>query len=197
MSMSHADEPTFAGRLMKADPGDVELRRRYEEAMLALVERRLTPWQRRLGWLSLPLNCGLCAVVGYRVATAVPAEPREWVVLYAVCSLGLLAMGLWTQRVLIRGGLVTCRDDRAMEWIGVLGLGALSFALIGIANSLEDVRVSLGIYGCIAVLLVGGAFSVLIERIRRSRLETRVKLLELELLVAELGRPIALRATEE
>lgn len=187
--MSHVDPPSFAGRLMESEPGNDELRRRYEGSKLALLERRLTPRQRRSkGWLGLPLLGLLVIGSGYMMAN--PAEPRELVVLDAVCAVGLLALGLWTLRVLVRGGRVTWRDDQAMEWIGGLGLCALSLALFEIAGSLEDTRAALRLEWLGVVLLVGGAFGGLLERIRRSKLETRVKLLELELRVAELAQAV-------
>ena len=189
--MSHADHSSFADRLMNSEPSSAELRRRYREGALALVERRLTPWQRRIGWLSLALNGGLIVGLAHRSATAGAAEPRAWLELDAAIAVGLLAMGLWTLRVLRSGSRVTWRDDRAMGWIAVIGLGGLSFALSGVASSLVDVRLALGIYGAIALLMVGGGGALLIERFRRSNLETRVKLLELELRVSELSRTIA------
>jgi hypothetical protein len=44
--------------------------------------------------------------------------------------------------------------------------------------------------GCVTVLLVGGGFSVLLGRIRRSKQETQVKLFELELRLAELAQRV-------
>jgi hypothetical protein len=189
--MDHVDPPSFAERLMKSEPGDDELRRRYEEDKLALMERRLTPWQHRIGWLGLPVYVLLIIGCGYLLLTASPALPRELVVLIAVGAVGVLALGLWILRVQLRGGRVTWQDDQAMEWIGGLGLCALSFALFEFAGSMEDTLAArrLGFFSI--VLLVGGVFGALLERIRRTKLETRVKLLELELRVAELAQPVA------
>ena len=183
--MNHVDPPSFAERLMKSEPGNDELRRRYEEGKLALIERRLTPWQRRMGWLGLPVYGLLIIGCGYGLLMANTAEPRELVVLDAVCAVGVLALGLWMLRVLIRGGRVTWRDDHAMEWVGGLSLCALSFAVFEIARSLEDSHAAGRLQFFSTVLLVGGVFGVLLERIRRSNLEMRVKLVELELRVAE------------
>jgi len=188
--MSHVDPPSFAERLMKSEPGNDELRRRYEEGKLALMERRLTPWQRRMGWLGLPLYGLLIIGCGYGLLMANPAEPRELVVLDAVCAVGVLALGLWILRVLLRGGRVAWQDDQAMEWVGGLGLCVLSFALFEIARSLEDTHAARRLDFFSTVLLVGGVFGVLLERIRRSKLETRVKLLELELRLAELAQAV-------
>jgi len=189
--MSHADPPSFADRLMKSEPGDGELRRRYEEGKLALMERRVDPWQRWMAWLGLPLYGFLIVAGVYRVLTAGPAEPRELVLLDAVSAVALLALGAWILRVQLRGGRVGRRDDQAMEWIGGLALLALAFALSELGGSLEDPHASRRLQFLSAALLVGGALSLLLERIRRAKLETRVELLELELRVAELAQPVA------
>ena len=188
--MDHVDPPSFAERLMKSESGNDELRRRYEEGKLALMERRLTLWQRWMGWLGLPVYGVLILGGLYLLLMANPAEPRELAVLDAVGAVGLLALGLWGLRVQLRGGRVTWQDDQAMEWVGGLGLCALSFALFEFAGSLEDAHTARRLAGFSTVPLVGGVFGALLERIRRSKLETRVKLLELELRVAELAQAV-------
>jgi hypothetical protein len=188
--MNHDDPASFAERLMKVEPGNDELRRRYEEGKLALLERRLTPRQRWIGWLGLPIYGLLIIGCGYRLLMAKPVLPREWIVLDAVCAVVVLALGLWILRVLLRGGRVTWPDDQAMEWIGGLGLFAVSFALFEIAGSLEDTHAARRLAGFSIVLLGVGVTGALLERIRRSKLETRVKLLELELRVAGLAQAV-------
>jgi hypothetical protein len=188
--MNHVDQPSFAERLMKSEPGDDELKRRYEEDKLALMERRLTPWHRRIGWLGLPVYGVLIIGGGYLLLMANPALPREWVVLDAVTAVGVLALGLWVLRVLLRGGRVTWQDDQAMVWVAGLGLFALSFALFEIAGSLEDTQAARRLDFFSTVLLVSAVLGVLLERIRRSKLETRVKLVELDLRVAELAQVV-------
>ena len=189
--MNHVDPPSFAERLMKAEPGNDELRSRYEEGKLALIERRVPPWLRRMGWFGLPIFGVLILGCGYGILMANHSEPRELVVLDAVGTLGVLALGLWLMRVLLRGGRVRWQDDQAMEWIGGLGLCAVTFALWELAGSLEDLHTARRLQFLSTALLVGGAFSLSLERIRRSKLETRVNLLELELRVAELAQAVA------
>ena len=113
--MNQVDPPEFAELLMKSEPGDDELRRRYEEGKLALLERRLTPWQRRMAWLTLPVYGLLIIGSGYLLLMAKPTLPRELVVLDAVSAVGVLALGLWMLRVLLRGGRVTWQHDQAMS----------------------------------------------------------------------------------
>jgi hypothetical protein len=188
--MNHVDPPSFAERLMKSEPSNDELRRLYEEGKLALMERRLTPWQRRMGWLGVPIYVLFIIGAGYGLLMANRAKLRELVVLEAVCTVGVLAMGLWVLRVHLRGGRVTWQDDQAMEWVGGLSLCALSFTLFEFAGSLKDTHAAQRLDFLSTVLLVGGVFAALLERIRRSKLETRVKLLELELRVAELAQAV-------
>jgi hypothetical protein len=188
--MSHVDPHSFAERLVNSEPGNDELRRRYEEDKRALIERRLTPWQRWMGWSGLPIYVLLVIGGGYLSLMANPAEPRELVVLVAVSAVGVLALGLWVLRVLLRGGRVTWQDDQAMEWVAGLGFCALLFALFEFAGSMADTRAALRLQFFSTVLLVGGVFALLLERIRRAKLEARVKLVELELRVAELAQAI-------
>ena len=185
--MAYSDASSFADRLMQSESSSDALRHRHEEKRLALTERRLTSVQKWMGWLALPLYIGLIGGLGYRLLTTNPSQPREWMILEIVCALGLLAIGLWILRVLLRGSRVTWRDDRAMEWISLISLCGMSFAFFEIAQSLEDIHIALRLHGCITVLLVGGVISLLLERIRRAKLETRVKLLELELRLLDLA----------
>lgn len=186
--MNPSDPRSFAERLMNSESSDEALRRRYEEAKQALLERRLTRSQRWLGWLGLPVNGLLVVGLLYQFLTTKPSLPREWIMMEAVCAVGLLALGLWNFRVLLRAGRVTWGDDRAMQWIGGLGLCALTFALFEVALSLDNARDALRLYGCVTVLLVVGTFSLLLEQMRRSKLEMQARLLELELRLAELSQ---------
>jgi len=188
--MNHDDPPSFAEHLMKSEPGNDELRQRYEEGKLALLERRVNHLAGWMGWLSVPVYGVLIISGGYLLLKANPALPRELFVLIAVGTVGVLALGLWLLRVLLRGGRVTWQDDEAMLWIGGLGLCALWFALSELAGSLEDTHLARRLNGFATVLLVGAAFGVLLERIRRGKLETQVKLLELELRIAGLAQDV-------
>ncbi len=186
------DEPSpdFAAQLIKADSWNDDLRTRYEQQKLALVERRLTRVQQWVGWLSLPVYPALVVGVLYRRLTTGERDSREWLILEMVSAIVLLALGGWILWVLLRQGRVTWRDDRAMEWIGGIGLAALTFSLYELARSLPDAKAALGLHEAATIILVLGASAIVFERVRRSRLETRVELLELELRYAELARQI-------
>lgn len=189
--MINADSSNFAGHLMRSEAGSVELRRRYELGKLALQERRLNPAQRRLGWASLPIFGGLALGVGYRLLTGDAALPAGWIALEAACALGTLGFGIWMTRVLLGGGRVTRRDDRAMEWIGGVGLIAVTLAFYEVASSLDDARAALRLHGVATVLLVGGVYGILHDRIRRAGMEARVEVLELALRLDALARSVA------
>jgi hypothetical protein len=183
------DAEAFAGRLIAAEPVDPALRARSEAALLALRERRLSPIQRALGWLALPLTAWLGLGTAYRLIAPGRPEPREWAILQAVAAVALLTMGGWTAWVLVRrGGRVAWADDRAMEWLGGIGLVALVLALFEVARALDDPRAGLRLAGVATVLLVGGAWASLVRRQRRQALETRAALLALELKLAARSR---------
>lgn len=183
------DKTSFAQSLLQVESTNPELRRQYEARKLELTERRLTAWQRWSGWLALPVYALLIATAGYRLLTKDLGLPGNFLPLFAVGVLALAGAGVWLLRVLM-DGRITGFDRRTVEWISLIGVGALSLALFEIAQSVEDVRVALRLHAATTMLLVASGFSLLFERIRRSRLESRVELLELELRVAELSQPV-------
>ncbi len=188
--MNDTGVSAFASKLMQAETTDSQLRHQYEQKKLALTERQLNPLQRCLGWLAIPMYAGLIIGVVYRMMTDGHSEPREWLWLPGLSAAILLALGLWTLRVLLRQGRVRQQDDRLMELIGGVGLCLFSLALFEMAQSLEDVRVGVRLYVCAAVLLASGVISILFERARRWHLETEVRLMEVQLQVNKLSQAI-------
>ena len=171
--MSPTDKSSFAQSLLQVESANPELRRKYEERKLALIECRLTPWQRGVGWLVLPLYALLIAVSSYRLLTNAPTLPGQFLPLLAVGELALVAVGLWMLRVLLNGGRVRGFDQVTMEWISIIGVGALSLALFEIAQSLDNVHLALRLHAATTILLMASGFSLLFERIRRSRMARR------------------------
>lgn len=189
--MSQPDPSPFADRLLQSEPGSDELRSRYELQKRSLTERQMTPLERWMGWLGMPLYAWLIGGTVSRIWTNTEGLAREWLVLYGVSAAALTMLGLWILRALLRGGRVLRLDDRAVEWICNIGLCAFVFALLGVAESLNDLRAAMRLSDCAVVFLLGGVINVVVARMRRARLETQVKLIELELRVAELTRAVA------
>ena len=77
-------------------------------------------------------------------------------------------LATWGLRVLLKGGRVAWHDHDTMEWIGGIGVGAISLVLFEIAQSSPDVHVALRIHAAATVLLVASGYGLLLERIRRS-----------------------------
>ncbi len=184
--MTDPDPTRFAERLIAAEPTDAALRRRYEQAIDATRERRLNRWQLGLAVLSLPIYVVLLFGLVRRLIATAGTQPREWLVLEAASGAGLLLLGLWLLRALLRGR-VTTRDDQAMEWIGGVGLAAMALAFSGIADAiaLEDPRAALRLHGVVTILLVGGALGIVLGRQRRLALAQQATDLELALLRSE------------
>ncbi|WP_165250585.1 hypothetical protein [Paludisphaera soli] len=189
--MNTGNDLTLGERLIRVEPEDAELRRRYEEGKLALRERRLTPAQKAAGWLSAPLNLGLALLVVWRLGGAGPGMPPEWIAFHVAGAAGLLAVGGWTLHVLLGGGRVTWRADRAFQVVGVVAVVALAAAAFEVGRSLDDRRAAFGMLGVAVVMLAGAGAGLAVEWARRLRLESRVAALENELRLAELSREVA------
>ncbi|AMV37603.1 hypothetical protein [Planctomyces sp. SH-PL62] len=189
--MNIDDAPTLGECLIRVEPEDADLRRRYEEGKLALRERRLTPLQRALGWVGVPLNVGLALAVGWRLWTTGSAEPPGWAALLAASAAGLLAIGGWLFYVLLQGGRVTWRADRVFQVVAAASACGMAAAAFEVARSLDDRRAGFGMLGVAVVTLAGAGAGLAVEWARRARLETRVAALENELRLAELSRNVA------
>jgi len=188
--MTADDAATLGDRLIRVESEDAGLRRRYEEGTLALRERRLTPGQKALAWVGVPLDFALAAAMAYHL-WAGPAEPPGWSALLAVAAAGLTAIGAWTLHVLLHGGRVPWRADRAFQALAVaagLGLAAAAFQ---VARSLDDRRAALGMLAVAFVVAAGTGTGLAVEWMKRLRLEARIAALENELRLAELSRDVA------
>ncbi|MDG3005132.1 hypothetical protein [Paludisphaera mucosa] len=184
------DDVTLGDRLIQVEPQDDELRRRFEEGKLALRERRLTPMQQALGWMGLPLNFGLSFALGRRLLAGETGDPPEFVALQAVSVVGLLVIGAWSLYVLVRGR-ATWLADRIFQGLAAALTCGLALAAFEVARSLDDPRAAMGMLGVAAVILIALGGGLIVERSRRTALETQVALLENELRVAELARDVA------
>jgi hypothetical protein len=182
------DRKRFADRLIAADPPSAAGRARYERELKAMFETTLTP-RTRGAYLAGAL--ALFAVAGFFGLTAalapelkgdfVPFVVAYFVLTAAAAGAGaaLMARGFW-------GGSVR-KNGPGVAGIGVLylGLSGWVFLLMGrhVPETLrDDVRV-LGL-----MLVIYAAVAWVRHRIARAETATAVRILELELQIAEMTR---------
>jgi hypothetical protein len=195
----------FVEQLLAADPPSPDARGRYEKEVRAMLEKTISPRQRRLyliaavvsGLLGAYLSLiGLGTLVG---RTAPLVEPGPALLLLVLC---ILATGL--ALLLVAGMLFRTYWKGAFnqlsyrEWaagVGVIYVGSVGvlFLLLG-RYFPELLRDSVQVLGLI--LLLYAAVAWVRHRIAQAEMRTAEKLLEIELHLAEIGevtkaRPLA------
>ncbi|HEV3258328.1 MAG TPA: hypothetical protein VG013_15720 [Gemmataceae bacterium] len=198
----------FVEQLLAADPPSPDARGRYEKEVRAMLEKTISPRQRRLyliaavvsGLLGAYLSLiGLGTLVAAAGRTAPLVEPGPALLLLVLC---ILATGL--ALLLVAGMLFRTYWKGAFnqlsyrEWAagaGVTYVGSLGvlFLLMGryFAELLRDSVQALGL-----ILLLYAAVAWVRHRIAQAEMRTAEKLLEIELHLAEIGevtkaRPLA------
>jgi hypothetical protein len=178
-------ERTMGERLTALEPVTPALRDRYELAKRALLERRLTRIERIMGWLYLPLAVGLVGGVGARLLEADPGL-RALLPLLAVSMVSLLSLGGYILYCLLRPSVHRLRDERWVDVISTLGLAAIAAALLGLGQQAGDLGLRLDLTALSLMFFGATGVCVLLTFLRRHNLENKVKLLEVELRLAEL-----------
>jgi hypothetical protein len=198
----------FVEQLLAADPPSPDARGRYQKEVRAMLEKTISPRQRGLyliaavvsGLLGAYLSLiGLGTLVTAAGRTAPLEEPGPAFLLLVLC---ILATGL--ALLLVAGMLFRTYWKGAFnqlsyrEWAagaGVTYVGSLGvlFLLLG-RNFPELLRDSVQVLGLI--LLLYAAVAWVRHRIAQAEMRTAVKLLEIELHLAEIGevtkaRPLA------
>jgi hypothetical protein len=198
----------FVEQLLAADPPSPDARGRYEKEVRAMLEKTISPRQRRLyliaAVVSGPLGAylsliGLGTLVTAAGRTAPLVEPGPASLLLVLC---ILATGL--ALLLVAGMLFRTYWKGAFnqlsyrEWaagVGVTYVGSLGvlFLLLG-RYFPELLRDSVQVLGLI--LLLYAAVAWVRHRIAQAEMRTAEKLLEIELHLAEIGevtkaRPLA------
>jgi hypothetical protein len=189
----------FVEQLLAADRPSPDLRRHYEKEVHAMLEKTISPRQRGLyliaAVVSGPLGAylsliGLGTLVTAAGRKAPSVEPGPAILLLVLC---ILATGL--ALLLVAGMLFRTYWKGAFnqlsyrEWAagaGVTYVGSLGvlFLLLG-RNFPELLRDSVQVLGLI--LLLYAAVAWVRHRIAQAEMRTAVKLLEIELHLAEIG----------
>jgi hypothetical protein len=187
--MNEPDPRPFAERLLALEPVTPELRRRYEAALEALLERRLSRPERWLGWLGVAMNLTL---VGLTARGLLAGGPRYdgWGPLLVVSVLALLGLSGWMAFALVRGSVHRLRHEPYQDAVGAVGVVAFGAAVFWLAGQSPDPGLRLELTA-LALLFFGAAGGCAVWRsAQRRHLETKLKLLELELHLAELAQKL-------
>ena len=194
----------FVDQLLAADPPSADARQNYEKGMRTMLEKTLTPGERR-GYLVIAIVFGLIGLVAATIPSlnalfGWPSPPiqagPEWKFIrtwYLLSGMALLAVAAIFFRY--RRGMVSQRQTNdwtagtAVGFTGVLGCLFL-FMARGTPEMLGDELQVLGL-----VLVVYAAVAWVRHQITQAEMRTAEKLLEIELRVAEIGEALQARPT--
>jgi hypothetical protein len=190
--MSEAGPKTLGERLLAQEEVTPSLRERYEQKIRDLLEKRFTPAQRACGWMSVAsfvlLGGGLVLrALGVGEPLRLPSD--LWVLL-GVSLLAWLGLEVWFVYALLRPAIDRRREEPWGEAVAAVGTGAFVAVLFWLAWRVDDLATSLQVTAVALIILgyLGGA--VLLYFLRRQHRELQVKLLELELRLAELAEKL-------
>jgi hypothetical protein len=198
----------FVEQLLAADPPSPDARGRYEKEVRAMLEKTISPRQRRLyliaavvsGLLGAYLSLiGLGTLVTAAGRTAPLVEPGPASLLLVLCilatGLALLLVAGMQFRTYWKGAFNQLSYREWAAGVGVTYVGSLGvlFLLLG-RYFPELLRDSVQVLGLI--LLLYAAVAWVRHRIAQAEMRTAEKLLEIELHLAEIGevtkaRPLA------
>jgi hypothetical protein len=189
------DREEFQEKLLGMDKATPALKEKYELAVQAMLEQKLTG-ARRLAWIgSGILGVGFVAVFG----TAAVAAPRGFPVLGRAIFVAGAFFGLvWAAFCawLVRRGRFDLRSHAraaaGVVWCFVVIVTTCSLLVSG---KLPDKIAGVRMIAASLVFLVIAAVFMVMARIQTAELNTREKLLEVEYRLAELSE--AMRRGEE
>jgi hypothetical protein len=187
--MREPDPKSLPERLLAQEAVTPSLRQRYEQEIRNLLEKRFTPYQRACGWLSVATFLFFAVGLGARalgLGEPLNLPPDLWVLL-GVSMAGWLALEVWFVYALLRPTLHRTREEPWGEAVGGVAAGAFAAVLLWLAGRVEDLATSLQVTAVALVLFGYLGVTALLYFQRRQHRETQVKLLELELRLAELA----------
>ena len=180
------------GGLLGAEAASAELEKKYREAILGLVERRLTPAQRGVHLFGVAMGLALVAFF-VNALLGLPPHPRPTMIAGIAVGLAFSAGWALLSFASMRGGRENLRVHAMIRTQLVFGFTALLMALmtwVGMtsADVLAGIRVML--YGIVFFVGIGIPYFVA-QAIRSSELRVREDVLRLRL---ELARAVGRQA---
>ncbi|UCG58355.1 MAG: hypothetical protein JSU70_02380 [Phycisphaerales bacterium] len=181
---------TFRDKLLALEEPDPTYREKYERQVTAMVEQKLTgakKWQ-MIFFLVMSISLGL--FFGTMAVIAPAGFPWWGRALFVAGAVFCLAFVTMYARILQKGSINLKKDNIDLAWTGWGFVVIVGTAALVISPKLPD-RIA-GVHWLVSVLffLVAAGVFLLRAFIERSELNTREKLLEIELRLAELTEKI-------
>jgi MFS family permease len=177
--------PDFAERLVSVEPLPAGRKSELQQELSTMFEQELTNPRRVVFAVVAVVALASAAVCGFLAVTE-PALPLAGRVGLGVGTLFGLGWAIVVGRILKKGSIDRIRDNKLiaqMAWIFTV-LMVVFFLYVGM--TISDRLLGVMLIGQALAFLIGAAVGWLTFRIEQSELSTREKLLQIELLLAEL-----------
>ena len=183
-------DKTFREKLLGIEMQNPVYRQEYERQVKAMVEKKLTGWAKLSHIVGLIMGLGFAGLFG-TLAVIVPTEFPLWGramwALGAVFGLVIAFMSAWT----LKKGTINLKDDEmasaGLGWAFIVIVGTIALVFSG---TLPDPIKGVHMLVYLLFFLVMAAVGLIKAFIKRSELNTREKLLEIEYRLAELAEKI-------
>jgi hypothetical protein len=183
-------DPIFRERLLEIEKLNPAYRQEYERQVKAMVEKKLTGWAKLSHIVGLIMGLGFAGLFG-TLAVIVPTEFPLWGramwALGAVFGLVIAFMSAWT----LKKGTINLKDDEmasaGLGWAFIVIVGTIALVFSG---TLPDPIKGVHMLVYLLFFLVMAAVGLIKAFIKRSELNTREKLLEIEYRLAELAEQV-------
>jgi hypothetical protein len=177
------DKRALGDRLVELEPVTPALKQRYEQEIKAMFERPLKPVE-RLAWIAASVFSFGTAVAFVAIAALAPPQfPLSGRLCFVIGALFGVAFGVVAWRIVRRGAMRLNAEGAA--WAGLAWALPVALVTLFLVFAPQDL-IGLRMIVSGVVFLIGGAVFLLGHIIQQAALNTREKLLEIELALAEL-----------
>ncbi|MHC4203677.1 MAG: hypothetical protein ACYSTT_03440 [Planctomycetota bacterium] len=181
---------TFRDKLLEMEKPNPTLKEKYEREVQTMVEKKLTGMKKCqiIGFLVISII--LTIFFGTFTIIAQEGFPLWGRLMFAIGAVSSLAFIAMYTRILKKGSINLKKDNMSLAWTGwglvvIVGTLVLVFSP-GLPNRIVGVQMLVSVL----FYLVGAGVLLLRAHVQRSEVNTREKLLEIELHLTEISEKI-------
>ncbi|MBN2588231.1 MAG: hypothetical protein JXA96_00080 [Sedimentisphaerales bacterium] len=177
----------FDEKLLGLEKINPSLKERYEKEMKNMLEKKLTGWTKVSQYVSLIMGLGFAVLFGTFAVIAPKEFPLWGRSIFALGALFGLVLIIVQVSILKKGKLDLKKDEIAGAGLGWAFIVIVATIVLVFSGKLSDRIVAVQMLVNLIFFEIAAAVGLIKAFIQRSELNTREKLLEIELHLAELS----------
>ncbi len=183
-------DKTFDEKLLGMEKTNPSLKERYEKEKKKMLEKKLTGWTKVSQFVSLIMGLGFAVIFG-TLAVIVPKEFPLWGrSIFALGALFGLVLIIVQVSILKKGKLDLKKDEIVGAGFGWAFIVIVATIVLVFSGKLPDRVIAVQMLVNLIFFEIAAAAGLIKAFIQRSELNTREKLLEIELCLAELSEKL-------